>query len=1070
MNSFFKPSTEQQFSLVNSRTDSQKFHSAQGAKSRIETREKHNKEIANSDAKTKIAQKALEEKKLKLDYKKFWLGTMGRTIPKNVLLENAKKLTNRKINNITENDKKNLNFIIKKLESYSLTSPKNINILNKLKAHKKKILNKPQNSVMLSTNKRRRIFGFDPTFTQSGEKKKFENYYINLKRLQKMKERSTNNNIKSKIDQKMIPIKKYIKKKTGLSNNNLNSPNLNSSILNQSAYEINLDDEFQKLKNNNVISDLNRLNNNKINRLFNKDAKLFSKFKIESPYSEYDFLFGIDQKQTLNKEKTESYMIIASAAAMASMIAVPAIYATMSFGMIPAGGPVGPMMGAAKISILITKYTLDSYRELKRSNWSKSIIFCTKYMPFQGFDCFRSSLYAKCHKIFYYDNYPEETNPEEKYNQQSSELYKFITNLEENEEKNFIIKNLQLKKYCDDYTATELENAESEWVNHLNLTKNLGITKSIQDTIDGIKSYLSHKTFPEYYKQKEVIANLEKKLAESFTKNDAEDAHAEGASAEGASAGVPPHLGGAQNEILSSLRNNTNNKIKKQKTTKVYYNTNEQVMKFRLNHIIVENYYLLTSGDISIKSLFDELSEIINLRSTWGTVAAPLSHKVPFFVNDYLIDQLKSLYVYTSFIHGSAQFVRYGITKFISDYIDSFMKFYLISKYNIKLLIENPKNLKPDGILLEKLFNENLSWTGIGSIGKDKSYGRYSTISSDIYRGTLKALGYNVEYLDKSEIMWRDKINYYCILMKYSYIALDHICKKFKLNIIKYDDTIYNRVNNIEKEISEFITSNKSNSIFGKTKMPQYVGAENALNSVPSGNEAQQVSNEEQAERARVEAQQVSNAQARERALAEDKRVINERARAEAQLASNARAREQAKRERDALSQERERERALAQAKRERDALLQERERERALEQAKRVRNAEAQQVEAQRVKAQAEAQAKRERDALALAQERERAEAQAKRVKAQAEAQAKRERDALALAQERERARAEAQLASNARAREQAKQVRPPQPSNYNTELAGILALPKQSRISAAFKIKNEAIRRRILAYIQIE
>lgn len=150
-----------------------------------------------------------------------------------------------------------------------------------------------------------------------------------------------------------------------------------------------------------------KLNNQQILKLFDKNNELFELFKDnkQSPFSDYDFLQGIDQHTQLNSDWTTTSAISLKIAAVVG-ISVPhfsvLLFAT-AFGAvtIASGGTVGLASAAYLFAHLCIRYAFDYYRKLKR-DIKKTIIFCTKYTPFVGFDAYLSDINTIYHKIFYY--------------------------------------------------------------------------------------------------------------------------------------------------------------------------------------------------------------------------------------------------------------------------------------------------------------------------------------------------------------------------------------------------------------------------------------------------------------------------------------------------------------------------------------------------------------------------------------------------------------------------------------------------------------------------------------------
>ena len=123
------------------------------------------------------------------------------------------------------------------------------------------------------------------------------------------------------------------------------------------------------------------------------------------------------------------------------------------------------------------------------------------------------------------------------------------------------------------------------------------------------------------------------------------------------------------------------------------------------------------------------------------------------------------------------------IIDFIKEYIDNFTKLYELCKYNILLLLSIPDDANNKDLLLKELFKVNLSYTSVGRY-------RFSGNSQNKY--------------EIKQIEYRDKLNYYCILLKYCQIALDHIHKRFKISIIEFNEKHYNDYNDCENSIINF--------------------------------------------------------------------------------------------------------------------------------------------------------------------------------------------------------------------------------------------------------------------------
>jgi DNA repair exonuclease SbcCD nuclease subunit len=107
--------------------------------------------------------------------------------------------------------------------------------------------------------------------------------------------------------------------------------------------------------------------------------------------------------------------------------------------------------------------------------------------------------------------------------------------------------------------------------------------------------------------------------------------------------------------------------------------------------------------------------------------------------------------------------------------------------------------------------------------------GRYTFATEVIRLGVKQKISEN----DMKEMKYRDKLNYYALLMKYCYIALDHIHKRFKISIIPYQGniTIFHnyetceiKLNNyLDKRLKEKLSSIKTRIPLADTKLNPYL-------------------------------------------------------------------------------------------------------------------------------------------------------------------------------------------------------------------------------------------------------
>jgi len=695
--------------------------------------------------------------KLKLESNSYYLTYP----PYNVLIKDANKIVEYYSNkNITKNNLLKLNKILKSSEKY--VKEKNIIKQEKLNSLKKKreelIKNRNISLNELKTNK-----NYIANYLRFGYKdKKIDELKSDLKILREKKKKNISINEDIKLNYKIKNTLNRLEKLTGYKNHNIT----NANYYNIKNSTIDLSDELNKLleylSSSNLkeyeeilfvdhiknLKNIENFNNNININLFTDNIKLFKKFEKNngSPFSEYDFLYGIDKISLLRDKKNSALLFIFKTIFVKVIKSFPMWIAKVSKKiLLTTGTPIGLLLSSSIAIYMSSKYLFYYYRESKRY-FKKTIFFCTKYMPFEGLECFRSSLYSIYHKLFYYSN--------QNINESIEKYFESIIGKNFSDENKFIERNILFIKYCSEYSL-QLSNLDFFKNNIKNINK------------ESLKNI-----------EKDVENDIKNKLTKT---------------------------GGSQEEILTALHSDIKNnfKLKKQSTFSDYL-SNEQVVMFRFNYKIpnqIENF-LLCSGDINIEDLFTELSDIINSRSSYLThELQSISKKIPFFVNDYLIDNLKSLYRYSSIIKGDIFFVRYSIVDFIKIYIYTFLMFYLISKYNIiKLIIE--QKIDASNLLLEKIFNNNLKYTFLG---------RYKSITT------------NFKSYDK-EIMLRDKINYYSILLKYSYLALDHIIKKFKITVINdYDNKIYKENNNCENIINNFFGESMiKTTVFSRESIPSY--------------------------------------------------------------------------------------------------------------------------------------------------------------------------------------------------------------------------------------------------------
>jgi hypothetical protein len=112
------------------------------------------------------------------------------------------------------------------------------------------------------------------------------------------------------------------------------------------------------VKNNNKSL---KLNNVSYQSLFNKDNELFNKFSVSVPYSQYNFLYGIDKHSKLDEERL-----------------VALLYSTKIIFAFALEPHYALQMTAAVIALLLSRFALDYYRKYKRSI-EQNIVFCHSY-------------------------------------------------------------------------------------------------------------------------------------------------------------------------------------------------------------------------------------------------------------------------------------------------------------------------------------------------------------------------------------------------------------------------------------------------------------------------------------------------------------------------------------------------------------------------------------------------------------------------------------------------------------------------------------------------------------------
>jgi hypothetical protein len=565
-----------------------------------------------------------------------------------------------------------------------------------------------------------------------------------------------------------------------------------------------INDAFERLKTKQFG------NNISINQdLITKDKQFFDKFKNGFPYSEYEFLYGIENYSLLEEEHKIAFGFVAKASFVSILNAIKA--QTINLGTYLTLAVTGAVTGRYLVGEylafhLISRYIFDAYRRTKRMAGYKYVTFCTKYMPFEGMKCFKSSVVSLYHKMFFYDSLNMKTE---------SNVKKFINKLIFGEEDSFNNKNdfekriNTLKHYCGKYkNETKEINKESE-----SRAKSYKFPEQLQPILDNISiSNIIGNQSNEY-------VNSNPRLNEN-TKNNANppfelDNNSKtsrvtirGSNSENViqltkqSPVKPSPVKPPQKSWLSSFsRAKGGEKLDYLKSNvgaeksitgeyrrgiNIASTSTKDKLNFRLNYKIGETH-LLTSGNISVLSLFNETVGIINSYANMiGGEAKVAWVKIPFFRNDYLLDKINDIFR-TTWVNPGLDFniIKEGILEYIFEYLDSFHKLYKLSEDNIiNLMTKKDVNANNS---LEDMFQHNLSYYGVPIPGAHKYVGKYK-----------HGIGYRLEY--DIDIKLRDKINYFCILMKYSSLAIDHMFKKFKINIVKFNLAKYNAYNEYEEK------------------------------------------------------------------------------------------------------------------------------------------------------------------------------------------------------------------------------------------------------------------------------
>lgn len=555
--------------------------------------------------------------------------------------------------------------------------------------------------------------------------------------------------------------------------------------------------------------------NTSINQdLITKDKQFFDKFKNGFPYSEYEFLYGIENHSLLEEEHKIAFGFVAKASLVSILNAIKAhtIHLGTYLTLAVTGAGTGGYLVAEYLAFhLISRYIFDAYRRTKRMTGYKYVTFCTKYMPFEGMKCFKSSVVSLYHKMFFYDSLNMKTE---------SNVKKFIKKLifgdGDGDGTEFEKRINTLKHYCGQYkNETKEKNKESESraksykfpeqlrtilgiINNVDVTRiqsnervndnfrpnnapSLGANRSrFAFPLDQGNSNNNNNSVNSQPSRASIRGSKPENVTQLTNQSPVKPTKSWLSSFSRAKGGekldyLKSNVG-AEKSITGEYRRGIN----------IASTSTKDKLNFRLNYKIGETH-LLTSGDISVLSLFNETVGIINSYANMiGGEAKVAWVKIPFFRNDYLLDKINDIFR-TTWVNPGLDFniIKEHILEYIFEYLDSFHKLYKLSEDNIiNLMTKKDVNANNS---LEDMFQHNLSYYGVPIPGAHKYVGKYK-----------HGIGYRLEY--GIDIKLRDKINYFCILMKYSSLAIDHMFKKFKINIVKFNLAKYNAYNEYEEK------------------------------------------------------------------------------------------------------------------------------------------------------------------------------------------------------------------------------------------------------------------------------
>ena len=395
-------------------------------------------------------------------------------------------------------------------------------------------------------------------------------------------------------------------------------------------------------------------------------------------------------------------------------------------------------------TIIAVGALLKTYR-LTQRKMSPKIRFITKYMK-EGFECFENDLQGEYMKIFEinYDNDNKEI-----------QLEKFM---------NFILQ-----------IHTKKEDDKKDFEDNF-LKKNLYLIKFTENNLNEIDKI----------QNKEFLSKIIKANKPNIIKNKKQKEISEQKETDNKKQIVKPEKIEKQKSFFGKIKNTTFEKAKrtavvtKEYISKIPSGTTNILNKLS-NHVIFKKvvgnryYYSL---DYKINNLYIysepmqlhkfryELEEIVYSQgSVLKGEMAFQAKKIPFFENDDLYNLLMQTWKVGSQINKKENDIDDAGINFlitINYYLKTFYYIYLIARFNVCSLILSED--KSPIIYLEHLYRDSKSF-----------------YTKEIIKESLRIKS------NKPDI--KEKTIYFAILMKYSYLALDHIQKKLKIRI-NYEENI----------------------------------------------------------------------------------------------------------------------------------------------------------------------------------------------------------------------------------------------------------------------------------------